>query len=59
MAGGDKSKGMKVKIHGRRDSKKRALSPSPTSSFEGVGSQPVVFGMWEVPFDVRMVLVYS
>jgi hypothetical protein len=55
MAGGDKSKGMKVKIHGRRDSKKRALSPSPTSSFEGVGSEPVVFGMWEVPFDVRMV----
>jgi hypothetical protein len=45
MAGGDKSKGMKVKIHGRRDSKKRALSLSPTSLFEGVGSEPAVLGM--------------
>jgi hypothetical protein len=45
MVGGDKSKGMKVKILGRRDSKKRALSPSPTSSFEGAGSEPAVLGM--------------
>jgi hypothetical protein len=55
MVGGDKSKGMKVKILGRRDSKKRALSLSPTSSFEGAGSEQAVLGMWEVPFDVCMV----